>query len=77
MGLELKLSKCEIIVPAGRAATTAKLYELFPRPLLVNAETGADRINWTGNFEFLGAPFGSSTFRAAHTKERVQNSVKT
>ena len=77
LGLALKLSKCELIVPAGRDATTGDLDSLFPRALLVDSVTGANRVAWEPNFEFLGAPVGSDAFCATRTRDRVQQAIQT
>ena len=46
------------------------LHQFFPRSLLVDTDTGASRVH-KRNFEFLGAPVGTSSFCAGQTRERV------
>ena len=69
LGLRLKLSKCELIVPAGQ--TRHDLSALFPRGLLVD-ERGENRVIWSGGFEFLGAPIGTAAFCESHAAARAE-----
>ena len=73
LGLKLKISKCELLVPAGQ--TSKDLSALFPRGLLVDPD-GRDQVIWSGGFEFLGAPVGKRAFSESHTAERVQQAKK-
>ena len=74
LGLELKLSKCELALISGELSHD--LSGLFPREVLRD-EDGEDRVLRDGNFEFLGAPIGSDEFCAASTRARVAEAAKT
>jgi hypothetical protein len=50
---------------------------LFPRPLLVDADTGRSRVIVDGNFDLLGSPVGSSEYCTRYTQERVQKVAPT
>ena len=68
LGRSLELSKSELVVLT--ADERPDLHQFFPRSLLVNTDTGASRVH-KRNFEFLGAPVGTSSFCAGQTRERV------
>ena len=74
LGLELKLSKCELVLVSGEVS--ADLGALFPRDVLVDRH-GRDRVVRDGNFEFLGARIGNDEHCAKVTKERVTEAAKT
>jgi hypothetical protein len=74
LGLELKLSKCELILVSGEPSVD--LNSLFPRDILYDHH-GQDRVVRDGNFEFLGAPIGNDEFCASSTKQRVVEASKT
>ena len=67
VGLRLKLSKCELIVPAGHAEVD--LGALFPHQFLFD-ENGNNRVIVGGGFEFLGAPIGTVAYCTQHAMER-------
>lgn len=73
LGLRPKLSKSELILPAGSSSAT--LTSLFPRDLLFD-DKGQDKVIRLGNFEFLGAPIGDSAFCEQHASERVDKARK-
>ena len=65
VGLQLKLSKCEVVL-AGQTPATALVG--FPSALTTDA-AGHSRV--LRDFELLGAAFGSHAYIAAHTQTRV------
>ena len=58
IGLTLSIGKCELIIPAGMASSDVN--EIFPPSLLFDPLAGVSRVNWSGDFELLGAPIGCS-----------------
>jgi hypothetical protein len=66
-GLQLNLSKCELV--AVGSTPPASLSQHFPRPLLVDAD-GGDRV--LRNFELLGAALGDDAFVAGVAAARVE-----
>ena len=68
LGLSLERSKSELVVLT--ADERPDLHQFFPRSLLVDTDTGTSRVH-KRNFEFLGAPVGTSSFCAGQTRERV------
>ena len=69
IGLQLKMGKCELVVPSGRLSHDAR--RRFPPGLLTDPATGTDRVGLDGNFEFLGAPVGSPQYCAAFVQRKV------
>ena len=74
MGLELKLSKCEVIFVSS--SSSADLGSLFLHRIL-HDQHGRDRVARDGSFEFLGAPIGNDDFCANVTSQRVAEAAKT
>ena len=74
LGLQLKLSKCELILVPGEPS--ADIESIFPREVLWD-EQGIDRVIRDSNFEFLGAPVGSAEHCATVTQQRVSDAAKT
>ncbi len=74
LGLKLKVSKCELVLPGP--STDADLTSLFPQDLLISRETGESRILTHGNFELLGAAIGDATFCNDYTCEKVTTASK-
>ena len=69
LGLSLELGKSELVVLIENTQR-ADLANFFPGELLFDPLTGDSRV-LRSNFEMLGAPIGSGTHCANHTRERV------
>jgi hypothetical protein len=74
IGLALNIKKCELILPG--ADTDEDPAGLFPRALLVDTETGEDRVLAGGCFELLGAAVGDKDFCEAYAQEKVDKANK-
>jgi hypothetical protein len=68
LGLELKMGKCELVLPAG--SSSSRIEDLFPSALLTDPDTGKNRV-LTDGFELLGAAVGGDAFCEEYASEKA------